>query len=63
MQLACCGVIVVENEDVMEIGSIMMAGVELVLSGCFHTLLWKLFQNNLLTIFGANFSIPMTETF
>lgn len=47
----------------MEIGSIMVAGVELVLSRCFHTAAVEaLSEQSSCLKFGANFSIPMTKT-
>lgn len=47
----------------MEIESIMMAGVELVLSRCFHIAAVEALSKQSSLKFGANFSIPMTETF
>lgn len=40
-----------------------MAGVELVLSRCFHTAAVEALSTQSSLKFGANFSIPVTETF
>lgn len=55
----CCR----EWGEAMEIESIMMAGVELVLTRCFHTAAMEALSEQSSLKFGANFSIPMTETF
>lgn len=55
----CCR----ECEEAVEIRSIMMAGVELVLSRRFHTAAVEALSTQSSLEFGANFSIPMTETF